>query len=69
MASNYEKPPIFVLECTWDDLTKLPAKHKIQGCGSIKPEVHIDSGTFGMEFFLVKTLPQFNEAGRQLDWT
>ena len=22
-----------------------------------------------MEFFLVKTLPQFNEAGCQLDWT
>ena len=69
MASNYKKPPIFLLECTWDDLTKLPEKHKFQGGGSIKPEVHIDSGTFGMEFFLVKTLPQFNEAGRQLDWT
>ena len=68
MASNYKKPPIFLLERTWDDLTKLPEKHKFQG-GGIKPEVHIDSGTFGMEFFLVKTLPQFNEAGRQLDWT
>ena len=66
MASNYEKPPIFVLERTWDDLTKLPPKHKFQRGGSIKPEVHIDSGTFGVEFFLVKTLPQFNEAGWDL---
>ena len=69
MASNYEKAPIFLLERTWDDLSKLPEKYKFQGGGSIKPEVYIDSGTFGIEFFLVKTLPQFNEAGRQLDWS
>jgi hypothetical protein len=24
MASSYEKEPIFVLECTWDDKTKMP---------------------------------------------
>ena len=69
MASNYEKEPIFVLERTWDDKTKLPEKHKFQGPGSLKAEVYIDSGAFGMEFFLVKTLPQFNEAGRKLEFS
>ena len=65
MASNYEKEPIFVLECTWDDSTKLPEKYKFQGSGankSMKAEVCIDSGTLEMEFFLDRTLPQFNQA-------
>ena len=60
MASNYEKEPIFVLERTRDDKTKLPEKHKFHGPGLLKAEVYIDSGAFGIEFFLVKTLPQFN---------
>jgi hypothetical protein len=33
----------------------------------LKAEVYIDSGTYGMEFFLSKTLPQFHEAGRKLE--
>ena len=33
----------------------------------MKAEVYIDSGTYGMEFFLSKTLPQFHEAGRKLE--
>ena len=33
-----------------------------------KAEVCIDSGTLGMEFFLDRTLPQFNQAGTKLDW-
>ena len=72
MASNYEKEPIYVLERTWDDSTKLPEKYKFQGSGankSMKAEVCIDSGTLGMEFFLDRTLPQFNQAGSRLDWS
>jgi len=72
MASNYEKEPIFVLERTWDDSTKLPEKYKFQGSGankSMKAEICIDSGTLGMEFFLDRTLPQFNQAGSRLDWS
>jgi hypothetical protein len=69
MASNYEKEPIFVLERTWDDQDKLPEKHKFQGNSSLKAKVNIDSGTYGMEFFLEKTLPQFNQAGSKLDWS
>ena len=53
MASNYKKEPIFVLERTWDDSTKLPEKCKFQGRkDGKKAEVCIDSGTLGMKFFL-----------------
>ena len=68
MASNYKKEPIFVLERTWDDKTKMPEKNKFQGTDG-KAEVHISSGALGMEFFLKKTLPQFYQAGSCLDWT
>ena len=70
MASNYEKEHIFVLECTWDNSTKLLEKYKFQGRkNSQKAEVCIDSGTLGMEFFLDRTFPQFNQAGAKLDWS
>jgi hypothetical protein len=70
MASNYEKEPIFLLEGTWDDNTKLPEKYKFQGTNTQnKAEVHIDSGTLGMEFFLEITQPEFNQAGTRLDWS
>ncbi len=70
MASNYEKEPIFLLERTWDDNTKLPEKYKFQGTTTRnKAEVHIDSGTLGMEFFLERTLLEFNQAGTRLDWS
>ena len=68
MASNFEKEPIFLLECKWNDTTKLPEKYKFQG-RTAKAEVCIDSGTLGMEFFLEKTLAQFNQAGTRLNWS
>ena len=68
MASNYEKEPIFLLKRRWDDTTKLPEKYKFQGRNA-KAEVCIDSGTLGMEFFLKKTLAQFNQAGFRLNWS
>ena len=69
MASNYEKEPIFVLECTWDDSAKLPEKYKFQGRkNGQKAEFCIDSGTLGIEFFLDCVLLQFNQAGAKLDW-
>jgi hypothetical protein len=70
MASNYENEPIFLLERTWDDNTKLPEMYKFQGTNTRnKAEVHIDSGTLGMEFFQERTLPEFNQAGTRLDWS
>jgi hypothetical protein len=70
MASNYKKEPIFLLERTWDNNTKLPEKYRFQGTNTRnKAEVHIDSGTLGMEFFLGRTLPEFNQAGTRLNWS
>jgi hypothetical protein len=70
MASKFEKEPIFLLERTWDDNTKLPEKYKFQGTNTRnKAEVHIYSGTLGMKFFLERTLPEFNQAGTRLDWS
>jgi hypothetical protein len=43
-------------------------KYKFQGRNA-KTQVWIDSGILGMEFFLKKTLPQFNQAGSGLDWS
>jgi hypothetical protein len=72
MVSNYKKEPIFLLKRTWDDSTKLPEKekYKFQGTNTRnKAEVHIDSGVLGMEFFLKRTLPEFNQAGTWLGWS
>jgi hypothetical protein len=70
MASNYEKEPIFLLERSCDNNIKLPEKYKFQGTKTQnKTEVHIDSGTLRMEFFLERTLPEFNQAGTRLNWS
>jgi hypothetical protein len=70
MASNYEKEPIFLLKRTWDNNTKLPEKYEFHGTNTQnKAEVHIDSGTLSMEFFLERTLPEFNQAETRLNWS
>ena len=66
MASIFEKEPIFSHKRPWDDTTKLPEKYKFSGRAG-KAEVHVDSGTHGMEFFYDKTLPDFIQA--VLSWT
>ena len=43
MASNYKKEPIFMLERTMDDKTKMPEKYMYQGPAGMA-EVHISSG-------------------------
>ncbi len=43
---------------------------KFQGTNTQnKAEIHIDSGTLGMEFFLERTLPEFNQAGTRVNWS
>jgi hypothetical protein len=70
MASHYEKEPIFLLERTWDDNTKLPEKYKFQGTDTWnEAEAYINSVTLSMEFFLKRTLPEFNQAGTRLNWS
>ena len=68
MASIFEKDPHFLLERTWDDKTKLPEKQKFSGDNGKKAEVHFDSGSLGIEFFYEKTLPDFIQAGNELQW-
>jgi hypothetical protein len=68
MASIFEKEPIFLLERTWDDKTKLPDKFKFLGKAG-KAKVHIDSGLLGLQFFYEKTFPDFMHAGTKLDWS
>ena len=67
MASIFEREPNFSHESPWDDSTKLPEKFKCSGTSG-KAEVHIDSGSLGMEFFYEKTLPDFIQAATKLDW-
>jgi hypothetical protein len=66
-----KRSPFFLFERTWDDNTKLPEKYKFQGTNTRNKasEVHIDSGTLGMEFFLERTLSEFNQAGTRLAWS
>ncbi len=68
MASLFEKEPIFLQERPWSDTTKLPDKYKFSGKAG-KAEVHIDSGSLGLEFFYEKTFPDFMHAGTELDWS
>ncbi len=68
MASIFEKEPVFLQERPWSDTTKLPDKYKFSGKAG-KAEVHIDSGSLGLEFFYEKTFPDFMHAGTELDWS
>jgi hypothetical protein len=68
MASIFEKEPVFIQERPWSDTTKLPEKYKFSGMAG-KAEVHIDSGSLGLEFFYEKTFPDFMHAGTKLDWS
>jgi hypothetical protein len=45
MASIFEKEPLFLLERTWDDMIKMPEKHKFSGDSGKKAEVYINSGS------------------------
>ena len=66
IASIFKHEPIFSHERLGDDTMKLPEQYKFSGRAG-KAEVHVDSGTHGMEFFYDKTLPDFIQA--VLSWT
>jgi hypothetical protein len=68
MVSIFEKEPVFFQERHWSDTTKLPDKFKFSGKAG-KAEVHIDSGSIGLEFYYEKTIPDFMHAGTILDWS
>jgi hypothetical protein len=67
MASIFKKEPIFSHKRLCDNTTKLPEKYKFSGRAG-KVEVHLDSGSLGMELFYEKTLPDYILAATKLDW-
>jgi hypothetical protein len=75
MASIYEKPPLFLLEKSFDKKNLPKEAYKMQNkdprFDKLKAEVHIDSGRLGVKFTVNKTIPDFNKGTEKihLDWT
>ena len=62
MASIYEKTPLFKSQKTWSDKTPLGDLYKLcsnDARNNKKAEIHKDSGQFGIEFTLDKTINDF----------
>jgi hypothetical protein len=73
MTSIYEKLPHFVLEKSWDKKTLLLETYKLQSndpCNKVNAKVHQDSGKFGIEFTVNKTIPEFKMGAKIIiiDW-
>jgi hypothetical protein len=75
MALIYKKPPLFLLEKSFDKKNLPKEAYKMQNkdprSDKLKAEVHIDSGRLGVEFTVDKTIPNFNKGAKKihLDWT
>jgi len=70
MASIYEKPPLFKLQKTWNEKTILSEVYKLtspDSCNKNKVKIHKDSGLYGVEFTVNKTIPNFNKAAKKVD--
>ncbi len=66
----YEKPPLFKLQKTWNEKTILPDVYKLKipdSRNKNKVEIHKDSGLYGVEFTVDKTIPNFNKAAEKVD--
>jgi hypothetical protein len=75
MASIYKKPPLFLLEKSFNEKNLPKEAYKMQKkdprFDKLKTEVHIDSGRLGTKFTVDKTIPDFNKGAEKihLDWT
>jgi hypothetical protein len=70
VASICVKPPHFVLEKTWDEKTLLPKTYKLHSNDThnkVKAKVHQDSGKFGIEFAVNKTIPEFEMGAKKIN--
>jgi len=70
MASIYEKPPLFKLQKTWNEKTILPKVYKLTSPNprnKNKAEIHKDSGLYGIEFTVYKTIPDFNKGADKVE--
>ena len=64
MAGIYETRPLFKMQKTWNEKTILPEVYKLTSpnpCNKNKVEIHKDSGLYGIEFTVDKTIPDFNK--------
>ncbi len=64
MAGIYEKRPLFTLQRTWNEKTILSEVYKLTSPNprnKNKAEIHKDSGLYGIEFSVNKTIPDFNK--------
>ena len=75
MASIYKKPPLALLEKSFDKKNLPKEVYKMQNkdprFDKLKAEIHIDSSQLGVEFTVDKTIPNFNKGAEKihLDWT
>jgi hypothetical protein len=70
MASIYERTPHFKGQKTWSEKTPLGDVYKLQSNSphiKQKAEIHKDSGQFGIEFTLDKTIIDFIRGAGRVD--
>jgi hypothetical protein len=70
MASIYEKPRLFKLQKMWNEKTILPEVYKLTSPNpknKNKVEIHKDSGLYGVEFTIDKTIPDFNKGADKVE--
>jgi hypothetical protein len=70
MASVDEKPPLFKSQKTWNEKTILPEVYKLTSPNpnnKNKVEIHKDSGLYGIEFTVDKTMARFNKGAAKVE--
>jgi hypothetical protein len=70
MAGIYEKPPLFMQQKTWNEKTILSEVYKLtspNSCNINKVKIHKDSGLYGIEFTVDKTIPNFNKGADKVE--
>jgi hypothetical protein len=70
MASIYERMPFFKAQKSWTEKTPLGDVYKLQSNSprnKQKAEIHKDSGQFGIEFLLDKTINDFVCGAEKVD--
>jgi hypothetical protein len=70
MASIYEKPPLFKLQKMWNEKTILPEVYKLTSPNprnKNKAKIHKDSGLYGIEYTVNKTIPNFNKGADKVE--
>jgi len=70
MASIYEKPSLFKLQKTWNEKTILPEVYQLMSPNprnKNKAEIHKDSGLYGIEFTVDKTIPDFKKGADKVE--